>query len=219
MFLKKKKNKEKLIRKKNKELKKNTKKFHDICKWVKIEEVGSNYIKIDNKQYVCGLKIVPPKISLLDDGYRNRLIEEYANIISSVDFEVYHIPIKSPINVDQEINELRKRMAKESDPVRIDLFNDEIEIYENLAYQNLKSEYFEIVAGDINNNYFLKKLDDFVRAYQIRGFEVEVLNSIDFDNLLAYVFENNLINDFYFSRGLFYDENQEDMNKEGDVNV
>lgn len=209
-----KKNKEKEYRKKLKKQKHHIKKFHDVYEFVDIKEVNNSYIKINDHQYALGIKIIPPKLSMLDEKDIARCVLMYNQVLNNTEFEIYHLPIKTPINIDVETNELKRLIAKETDPTRIAMLYNELENYETIALNNLKSEFFEMVVGDVNNKFFLKKLDDFVASYETAGFNIGILNIIDFENLLAYVFENETINDFYLSRGIF-----EEIEKEGESNV
>lgn len=183
--------------------KKRMKKFYSTYDWVEIEDITDDYIQISNKQYFFGIKIIPPKISTFDDVTIQYWVDKLNTVINSTALDIYHFKIESPINIDAEVLELTEKIAKEKDVARMKLYQNELENYRQLSIINPKVDYMEVVVGDINNKKFMKDWDDFVRNLLHEQFEIEKLNKIDFDNFLAFVFENDMINDFYFSRNVF----------------
>lgn len=190
--------------------KKRMKKFYSTYDWVEIEDITDDYIQISNKQYFFGIKIIPPKISTFDDVTIHHWVDKLNAVINSTALDIYHFKIESPINIDAEVLELTEKIAKEKDVARMKLYQNELENYRQLSIINPKVDYMEVVVGDINNKKFMKDWDDFVRNLLHEQFEIEKLNKIDFDNFLAFVFENDMINDFYFSRNVFEYQIKED---------
>lgn len=191
------------LNKKIKQYKSKLKQYFNICSWVEFESVEDNAIKINNSKYLLGLKIIPPKLSGADELEKLEWIDRYNRVLNSTPLEIYHYTILSPINVDAEINSLTNQIKNEDDYEIIKLLQNEINNYETLSIHNQKSEFFEMFVGNINNKRFIKECDDLKRTFLREGFEVEMLNCIDYMNYLAYIFENDMINNFYMSRGLF----------------
>lgn len=183
--------------------KKEIKKFSHTFDWVEIEDITDDYIKISNRQYFFGVKIIPPKISTFDDLVISEWVDKMNSVINSTSLDIYRFKIESPINIDAEVLELNELIVSETNPIRVRLYQNELENYKDLSVVNPKVDYMEVVVGDINNKKFMKEWEDFVRNLIHEGFEIERLNKIDFDNFLAFVFENDMINDFYFSRNVF----------------
>lgn len=63
-------------------------------------------------------------------------------------------------------------------------------------------EFFVSVQAD-NEKEIEKRYNELEYQFSRAGFQVAQLNSIDFENYTAYLFENQMINDFLFGRGDF----------------
>jgi hypothetical protein len=61
---------------------------------------------------------------------------------------------------------------------------------------------------DSDDERLMKRLTDLYNCFQAAGFLPQLLNKADYYNYIAYLFENPLINDFYYVRGAFSYLNQ-----------
>lgn len=188
-------------------LKKRVKAFHDTTEWIDIEGVADDLVVLSDKLAVFGIKIIPPEVFSLDERGKSSWVSQLNTVYNNCDLEIYHLPIDSPIFVDNYVNNLRSRFYDMNgnpvpDNIRVILEN-EIDNYEYLSRTNPRKEFCLMVKGNPGDQRFLKKVNDLVRYLRIGGFDVMKLNKVDFENIFAYVFENDMINEFYFSYNTF----------------
>lgn len=187
-----------------KKLKKNIEHFRKTTEWLDIIKVSDDVVMLDDKTGVLGIKIVPPEVFTLDENSVSRWVEKYNLVLNNVDLEIYHMAIDSPIFVDNFINELRDSMEGAEEHIQ-NIIENEIDNYRFISEACPRKEFFMLLKGNPNDERFMKKVEDLWRLLSGNGFRVLKANRVDFENIFAYVFENDLINDFYFSKGVFVD--------------
>lgn len=211
MFLKKKTNKQKiesLRKKKEKQRYKHSVKqldsYFSTCKdLLEFESVEDYYIQINKNLYMVGVEIIPPKLSA--SSYQDKImwVQRYNNVLNTTQLLIHHTTIMSKIDIDKELFDLRNKIAKEPDAaIQTDLMM-EYENYETLAASYPRNRFFELVIGNIQDKKFIKDIEDLYNSYRINGFHIKELGRFDFLDYLSYVFENPLITNYHFTRGLF----------------
>lgn len=195
----------KLDRKRYAKLKKDIKNFHASTEWLEVEGVTDDLVVLSNKVAALGFKIIPPEVFSLDERAQARWVERMNIVFNNVDLEVYHVPIDSPIFVDNFINDLRDKIHDDTPQYVRNIIEDEIDNYNMLSVMNPRKEFCFIVKGNPGDRRWLKKVMRFGDLLVTNGFEVYKLNRVDFENIFSYIFDNDMINDFYFATGDFAD--------------
>jgi len=196
------------IKKKKKRISKSVKAINKTLDWIDIDEVHENYISLKRSsktEHVVGFKIDPPNMFLEDETIQSRWINALRTVFNRIDAEIYQAFVYSPINLDTHLAAYHTKLQYETDPVIIDMINTEIQLWSDYSSYNFELEFFIMLKGKESKN-FTKKYLMLAREFQRNGFIITPLNYIDFNNLIAYTFNNQMINDFYFSRGVFVDK-------------
>lgn len=217
------KNKKTFKKKLSKTQAKEIKKFNYTYDWLDIKGVSGQYIILKDDTAVFGVKLIPPKIiSEKDEVYWAR---KMATIYNSCQLPIYHQIIQSPIEVERHISDLNESMSSHNSEAINQIILDEIESYKTIASNLSKKEYLLMLKGNPLNSNFAKKVSDFLRLLLNSKIEFRELNEYDYENYFAYIFENDMVNDFYFSHNIYMDVIDYDkeiakiMNEEGDNNV
>lgn len=193
------------IKKKAKKVKKLKKEVKKTLDWIDVEEIELNYIELkSNKkvEHVVGIKIVPPNILLSDNQVKKIWVERLRETLNKVELCLYHSFVYSPINLDEHLAPLYARLNVEENPVLRSMITNRIEQWNDFSKEYFELEFFILTKGTPCDS-FTKNFRKLIREYSSAGFNVKTLNVIDFENLIAFDFNNDLISDFYFSRGEF----------------
>jgi|GEM_PF-3523803 len=168
--------------------------------WIGIESIHKGVFILDDNTWAWGCKLLPPMIR--DDTDREVYIQRMRSVYNNAKIPFYCFKILSPISIGEHIQELDSKIIDYEQSVNANqIIGDEQENYFHLADVNPRSEFIIMVKGDLNNKSFMKKANDFFN-YLFHNFSCKYLNQMDCENILAYWFENDLINDYYFSNGV-----------------
>lgn len=198
--------------KKKKKASKFKQKIEKSLSWTDLVEVRNNGLilrKGKREEVVKGIKIIPHNLFLMEASIQVDRVSQYRQAINSLNFFVYHAMVYNPIDVKKTSTRL-ELMASESEltPARIALAKESLNKL-NLFTQNYQElEFFLMIKGK-NDKRFAKQFSDLKRVIKNAGFQIAELDNVDFENYLSNVFENDLINDFYFAKGEFEILNEE----------
>lgn len=128
-----------------------------------------------------------------------------------MNFDIWHGYVFNPVNLDSHLGGLMRQSQIENDEVIKEMLDDDIEKALLFIQTYRELEFFVMLKGKPN-----KKFDD--QFHQLKSaltnakFHIKTLNRIDFDNYISFVFENELVNDYYFSKGIFaFEEVENDV--------
>lgn len=212
---------QKQIKKDAKQLKK---KVASTLDWIDIESIYEDLIVLNKgkeKVYVKGIKIRPINIFIMAPEDQMIQLSLLRNVFNDVPFKIYHGFVFSPVNLDGELARLMRKLEFEEITTIRTLIENDIE--KMLWFINSWKEIeFFMYVSDSNIEAVDKKLDRLTFNMRSAQFIIEKLNRIDFENYTAYLFENQLINDYMFSHGAFEVLNEDlraelPTQKEGEV--
>lgn len=197
---------EKQILRENKKAQKETKKtIQSTLDWLHIQNVHEYHVELQygkKQEIMMGVKIKPHTLFLENKAEQKRRIHLYRSALNRMNFDIWHGFVFNPVNLDSYLLNLVRQMMIESDVVIKEMLQDDIDKANAFVQQYRELEFFLMIKGKEG-----KKLEDQYRQLQSglasAGFEYKPLTRLDFDNFIAYSMENTLINDYYFSRGVF----------------
>lgn len=190
---------------KKKNNKQEKKKIRKTLEWIDIEKIENESVilkKGKDEEEVFGIKILPHDIFLDNNQNRINHIKYLRNTLNKLNMKLYHSFIFNPVNIDAHLNHLYIQMENEEDPIVKKMIEDDIsKAYAFIEYYR-ELEFFICIKGKPGDK-FDKQKNDFIREFRKSGLKIEILTSIDYENYIFNEFQNQMINDFYFSKGLF----------------
>lgn len=215
------KNQLKLLKKKKKAVLKTKKKIATTMDWCDIEEVNNSYILVGKKKkhYVKGIKITPHDIYLDEPVEQERIINLLRMAHNKLPFKIYFSFPTVPIHVDdykarlyqlekEEEKNLRRKQMLMDDYNKLLDFEGMFEELEFMAFIRCEDE-----------KTLEKQYSDLFSEFRGAGFEPKELKKKDYLNYISWLFENPLINSYYFSQGIFNAADEEYSLDESGENV
>lgn len=95
--------------------------------WIPVKGINNNMIILDNKQMVTGVKIQPRNIFILEENYRNTIIESFKTFYNLIDYEFWLIIADRPVDINLYISQLQLQLNNTQSPVYRKLIMDDIE--------------------------------------------------------------------------------------------
>lgn len=208
------------LKKAKKEAKSIKKKLNTTLSWMDVLDVGQDYILIgkDKKRSIIkGIKLSPHNIFIDDVTDQQRNVERLERCLNNCPDHLYYSFVYSPVNMDSLLNNLDMALVIEEDPTCVQMIQDDLN--KAMTFQkNYRELDFYVMIRDSNEERLTKRLNDLFVSFSTAGFLPSVLNKKDYYNYLSYLFENPLINDYHFNRGIFSYLNEEMMyNQDDDI--
>jgi energy-coupling factor transporter ATP-binding protein EcfA2 len=187
------------------------KKVATTLDWMEVEDVCDDCILLKAEKRIAkvkGIKVDPHNIFLDEEDEQGRIIDKLRLCLNKVPCEMYFNFVYTPVNADDHISKLVASERMEEDPACQKMISDDLDKvtgFQN-AYRELE---FFVMVKEFDEKQLEKDLLDLQTEFDAAGFFPRLLNKRDYYNYLTYVFENPLINDYYFSRGVFTCLNQD----------
>lgn len=185
-----------------KRLKKNV---ASTLKWMDIEEIQEHQMILkhgNQRTFVQGIKVHPINIFIEDEYEQMLRVARLRNVYNKLKFKLYHSFVFNPINLDSELAYLSQRLDAEDNPAMRELIQDDIEKAIMFIRDYNELEFFITVQGKTEKE-ITNKMDELTYEFERAGFRIDLLNIIDYENYSAYIFENQMINDYLFGHGAF----------------
>lgn len=210
--------KEQILKKKIKKAKQIKKEVGTTLSWLDISSIEEDAIVLKKEkrvEVVKGIKIIPRNILIENEKSQENLINALRGVFNRLNFPIYHQFVYSKVNIMEHYNHLTSLLSTEENPVIRELIQDDLE--KANAYSSVYQElsFFMMIASS-NNKELEKNFNDLIQEMDRTGLRFELLRKTDYFNLCAYLFENDLILDYYFTTGEFAVLKEENLfNKEG----
>lgn len=136
-------------------------------KWIPVKDINNNVILLDNKEMVTGVKIQPRNIFILEENYRNQIIESFRTFYNLIDYEFWLIIADRPVDINLYVSQLQLQLNDVQSPIYRKLLMDDI----------AKAELF-VNNGIVDTEYYLlfKSKDTDTIQKRIRSLISELAN-------------------------------------------
>ena len=109
--------------------------------WLPVKNITNGMIQLENGYFVCGIKVEPKNIFILDEGARNNVIVQLRNFYNTIDFEFWMMIADRPVDINLYLAQENKTIndkTKFADSKAI--FDGEIrfELMQGLKFHKLK---------------------------------------------------------------------------------
>ena len=212
--MKSKKNKrERKIRNKKRAALKKKKQVATTLEWCDIEEIRQKCIILKRgkkRVYVKGVKLTPHNIFISTPQKQGMIINDLRIVLNQLSMKLYWGFVFTPVDMGMYFAKLQEEIRNEEDPSIRSLMQSQ---YEKGCWfcDTHKEISFEIFVQGSDEKDLYKQYDKLIQEFNANGFRLKEMSNADYEDYLAYMFENEMINDFYFSRGIFSCLQEEDV--------
>ena len=190
------------LKKKNKLSNKINKKIKTTLNWCDVKEIHDDYVLLNGNYYVKGIKLSPINIHLFSKETSVSFFNNFRSILNKIKLPLYFCFVKTPVDISSATSNIYNLGKKEDNNLILNLLNNDLEKYEMFKELTNELEFHIYIRSndlkDLNDNFNLV-YNDFASI----GFYIKKLVKKDFLNYFNFLFENPLINDYYFTRGIF----------------
>lgn len=148
------------------------------------------------------MKIVPYDIFLASPIDQKRIIGQLRKLYNNIAFDLYHGFVFNPVDLSHHLAQLSYQYEYETDDVRKQMLLDDMD-KALMFIDTFKELEFFIFVKEYSEKKLEKNYGQLKRELSNTSLEYKELNLTDYENYIANVFENKLLNDYYFSKGEF----------------
>ena len=113
--------------------------------WLPVKNITNGMIQLENGYFVCGIKVEPKNIFILDEGARNNVIVQLRNFYNTIDFEFWMIIADRPVDIKLYLSQLQLQYDSAPNQAIRKLINQDIqkaELFSGSAISAVDTEYF-----------------------------------------------------------------------------
>ena len=130
--------------------------------WIPVKGINNNMIILDNKQLVTGIKIQPRNIFILEENYRESIIDSFKTFYNLIDYEFWLIIADRPVDINLYISQLQLMLNDTQNPVYRKLINDDISKAEIFMNNGIVDTDYFILFKDNNTDSVQKKIRNLI---------------------------------------------------------
>ena len=130
--------------------------------WIPVKGINNNMIILDNKQMVTGVKIQPRNIFILEENYRNTIIESFKTFYNLIDYEYWLIIADRPVDINLYISQLQLQLNNTQSPVYRKLIMDDIEKAELFMNNGIVDTEYYILFKEKSTDAIQKKIRNLI---------------------------------------------------------
>lgn len=130
--------------------------------WIPVKGINNNMIILDNKQMVTGVKIQPRNIFILEENYRNTIIESFRTFYNLIDYEFWLIIADRPVDINLYISQLQLQLNNTQSPVYRKLIMDDIEKAELFMNNGIVDTEYYILFKEKSTDAIQKKIRNLI---------------------------------------------------------
>lgn len=203
------KSKKNIAKKKHKELLKQAvktkKRVATTLDWCEIEDIRDKRMIMRNGKksyFVKGVKLEPINIFIATAQKQAMIINNMRIVLNQLTMPIYQGFVFTPVDIDMYFAKLQEEIRNEEDPAVRSLMQSH---YEKGCWfcDTHKEISFEFFVRGKDEKSLYKNYDKLVQEFTANGFRLKEMSDKDYEDYIAYLFENEMINDYYFSRGIF----------------
>lgn len=196
------KEKSRKIQKEIKNAKKTYKTVKTTLEWLDIAEIKDNAMYLKNGEVVIGVKLKPRNIFIDPAEVQRRVVNNLRITLNKLKFPIYWGYVFSPVDLTEHSSQLLIQLEQEEDYVIKSMIQNDLDKATWFS-ENYRELGFFLMIKDIDKAKLIKKYEMLVGELQSSGFNLRELGDNDYYDYVAYLFENETISNFYFSRGIF----------------
>ena len=113
--------------------------------WLPVKNITNGMIQLENGYFVCGIKVEPKNIFILDEGARNNVIVQLRNFYNTIDFEFWMIIADRPVDINLYLAQLQVLYNKTTNNITRKLIMQDINkanLFMSSEYNVVDTEYY-----------------------------------------------------------------------------
>lgn len=164
--------------------------------WVPVKAIENGMIILNNKYRVCGVKIKPRNIFILDGGTQDNTIIALKNFYNTIDFDFWLISADRPVDISGYLARLQLLYNQTSSPAIRKLINQDILKANDFIENNVTDTEYYILFKEKNLDMIQKRLRTIITGLANCGLDSSQTSNEDLRVILDNFLNGGMKTDF-----------------------
>ena len=164
--------------------------------WIPVKAIENGMIILENKTRVCGVKIKPRNIFILDPGTQNNVIIGLKNFYNTIDFDFWLISADRPVDISGYLARLQLLYTQSSSPVIRKLISQDFMKANSFMDNNVTDTEYYILFKEKNLDMIQKRLRTLISGLANCGLDSSQTSNDDLRTILDNFLNGGLKTEF-----------------------
>lgn len=137
--------------------------------FVPVKSITNGMIVLDNNQKVCGVKIMPRNIFILDYQTQNAIIDNLKNVYNMIDYEFWIIAADRPVDINVYLSQLQLLFNQTQDQVKRKLIIEDINKANMFMNNNIVDTEYFLLFKEKNDDIINKRIRNLITSFANAG--------------------------------------------------
>jgi len=152
--------------------------------WINIQSIANGMIILPNQDKVCGVKISPKNIFILDPEAQNGILTALKNFYNIMDFEFWLVVADRPVDISVYLSQLQLLYQNQPNPAVRKLINQDIQKGNTFMHNNVVDTEYFILFKEKNLELIQKKVRALISGLAQAGLTARQTNNEDLRTIL-----------------------------------
>lgn len=136
---------------------------------IPVKDIKNGMILLDNGQKVCGVKIMPRNIFILEQNVQYSIINNLKNVYNMIDYEFWVISADRPVDINVYLSQLQLLYNKVTDPVKRKMIMEDINKGNMFMNNNVVDTEYFLLFKDKNDDLIQKRIRNLINNFAGAG--------------------------------------------------
>ena len=136
---------------------------------IPVKDIKNGMILLDNGQKVCGVKIMPRNIFILEQNVQYGIINNLKNVYNMIDYEFWVISADRPVDINVYLSQLQLLYNKVTDPVKRKMIMEDINKGNMFMNNNVVDTEYFLLFKDKNDELIQKRVRNLINNFAGAG--------------------------------------------------
>ncbi len=152
---------------------------------IPVKDIKNGMIVLDNGMKVCGVKIMPRNIFILEQSMQDNIINSLKNIYNNaIDYEFWLISADRPVDINVYLSQLQLLYNKVSNPVKRKMIMEDINKGNMFMNNNVVDTEYFLLFKEKNDDLILKRVRNLINGFTGAGLSAYQTTNDDLRRIL-----------------------------------
>ena len=152
--------------------------------FIPIKNIANGMIILDTDEKVCGVKIMPRNIFILDHDTQNNIIANLRNVYNTIDYEFWIVVADRPVDINVYLSQLQLLYNSTVDQAKRKLIIDDINKANMFTLNNIVDTEYFLLFKEKNIDLINKKVRNLITSFASAGLNSQQVTNDDLRMIL-----------------------------------
>lgn len=147
--------------------------------FVPVKSITNGMIVLDNGEKVCGIKIQPRNIFILDYSTQDAIISNLRNVYNMIEYEFWIIAADRPVDINVYLSQLQLLYNSTADQTIRKLIVEDINKANNFMTNNIVDTEYFLLFKEKNNDTINKRVRQLITSFANAGLNTQQVTNDD----------------------------------------